>query len=151
MYLSIHGPLWLHIYCTTPLFPYLAMPFLLLRYWLLQRKPGVTRTYNRGLFSDCSLLPVARLRKWISLTGLGPVRERRTKHLNWKKYTRDERRELLKYSKAKVYSHRWNRAPPAPLRPPQTAADMVRAAVDLVGERWGRGKRVLVGLLATAN
>lgn len=84
---------WLHKYScvsaalsdsifTAPLlFPYLAMAFLLRRYWLLRRKPWVTRTCNRGLFSDCSLLPVARLRKWISLTGLGSLRERRTKHL----------------------------------------------------------------------
>lgn len=53
-------------------------------------------------------------------------------------------------SKVKVYSHRWNRASSAPLRPPQTAADMVRAAVDLV-ERDGDGARCLVGLLASAT
>lgn len=143
----------LRVYCTTPLFPYLAMPFLLPRDWLKQREPGVTRTYNRGLFSDCSLLPVARLRKWISLTGLRSVRERRTKHLNYKYiYTHkgDERGQSFGCSKAKVYSHRWNRASPAPLRPSQSAADMVRAAVDLV-ERDGDGARCLVGLLASAT
>lgn len=142
-----------HVYCTTPLFPYLAMPFLLPRDWLEQREPGVTRTYNRGLFSDCSLLPVARLRKWISLTGLRSGRERRTKHPNYKHifaHTRGERRQSFSRSKATVYSRRWNRASPAPLRPSQSAADMVRAAVDLL-ERDGDGARCLVGLLASAT
>lgn len=36
-------------FCAPLLFPYLAMHFVLSRYWLLQEKPGMTRMYNRDL------------------------------------------------------------------------------------------------------
>lgn len=34
-------------FCAPLLFPYLAMHFVLSRYWLLQEEPGMTRMYKR--------------------------------------------------------------------------------------------------------
>ena len=106
-------------------------------------------------FSACSLLPVARSRKWISLTGLGSVRVRRKQKNNIFRWGCQKHKAT--HSKTPERSEERLDKPAAKLRcpdvgesvlpcPAETAADMVRAAAEELGETGpgGRGLRLLL-------